>query len=564
MAGLATVFGSGAMSNNIAGIEDNEVIFVIGSNTTETHPVIGLRMQQAVKKGATLIVVDPRRIELAKDARLWLRHRPGTDAALINGLCHVILRDKLEDRSFIDERTEHLEALAEAVANCTPEWAEGITGVPAADIEEAAHIIAKASHAGIYYTMGITQHTSGTNNVLTLANLALLTGNLGKHGAGLNPLRGQNNVQGSSDMACVPVLLPGYVRVDDDTNRKRFEKEWETTLPSKPGLTATEMTKEILENGSIAGLWIMGENPALSDPNMAHAIKAFEKLDFLVVQDIFLTETAELADVVLPAATFSEKDGTFTNTERRVQRIRRAVRSPGSAMDDLNIINQVAVRIGYGPIITAHNTNTASGSRMKNFFNTAATIAPSDVFNEMGRLWPALAGITYRRLEENGIQWPCPTEDHPGTPFLFEDAFPRGKARFTAVEWHAPDEMPDEEYPLVLTTGRVLAQYHTGSMTRRSKVLEGIAPHAFVELNPDDAGNLDINDGETVRAASRRGSISLAVRVTDRVAPGIVFIPFHYREAAANLLTNDALDPVCKIPEAKVCAVRLEKVLTNT
>ena len=350
MTGLATALGSGAMSNNIADIENNDVIFVIGSNTTETHPVIALRMQKAVKKGAKLIVADPRRIQLAGEADLWLSQRPGTDAALINAICHVIIRDGLADSKYIAERTEGFEELEAAVVDCTPDWAENISGVPAADIEAAARTYAQADRAGIYYTMGITQHTSGTSNVLALANLALLTGNLGKDGAGLNPLRGQNNVQGGSDMGCNPVNLPGYQRVDDIEASERIGTIWGQKLSTEPGLTATEMTGAMLD-GTITGMWIMGENPVLSDPNMSHVLDALNKLDFLLVQDIFLTETAELADVVLPAGLFAEKDGTFTNTERRVQRVRRAVRPPGEARDDLTIINLVTARMGFDHIV---------------------------------------------------------------------------------------------------------------------------------------------------------------------------------------------------------------------
>ncbi len=539
MTGLVTVLGSGAMTNTIEGVVDNDVLLVIGSNTTETHPVIGVRMRQAVKKGAKLIVADPRKIGLTNDAALWLRQRPGTDGALVNALCHVILRDGLEDTDYIMERTENFEAFKESVGQCTPEWAEQITGVAAADIEQAAKLYAKADRAGIYYTMGITQHTSGTDNVCALANLALLTGNLGKHGAGLNPLRGQNNVQGASDMGCNPVFYPGYQRVDVVENRKKFEELWGTPLSPTPGLTATEMPAAI-HDGRLKGLWIMGENPVLSDPNSDHVSKAFKHLEMLVVQDIFLTETAELADVVLPAASFAEKEGTFTNTERRVQRVRKAVPPPGSALDDLTIINQVSARI-------------IGNSRQK--ANDAGA-----TFEEITKTWVAMAGMDYERLENESLQWPCPDSDHPGTPVLHENGFPRGKALFSAITWNGPDERPDREYPLVLSTGRVLYQYHTGTMTRRSQVLEESAPSPYVEMNPADAEALHLEDGEIVRASSRRGRITLPVRITERVYKGMVFMPFHYKEAAANLLTNDALDPVCKIPEAKVCAIKIEKL----
>lgn len=559
MAGLATVFGSGAMTNNIADIVNDDVLFVIGSNTTETHPIIALRMLEAVKRGAKLIVADPRHIKLVDDAAIWLRHLPGTDAALINGLCHVILREGLADEEFIGRRTrtESFKEFSESVAGCTPEWTERITGVPAADIVAAAKLFGGAKRSGTYYTMGITQHTSGTSNVLALANLVMATGNIGKKGTGLNPLRGQNNVQGASDMGCNPVNLPGYQRVDNEAARKRIGKIWGQEPPAEPGLVATEMTHAILD-GRISGMWIMGENPVLSDPNANHVREALEKLDFLVVQDIFLTETAEMADVVLPAASFAEKNGTFTNTERRVQRVRRAVRPPEEARDDLTIINLVTARMGYDHIVPLSQGFT---NRLYNEggFVTAPPLC-EEVYEEIGKVWPTVAGINYERLDKGGIQWPCPDADHPGTPILFESVFPIGRAKFTPITWKGPQELPDSEYPLYLSTGRVLAQYHTGTMTRRSCVLELVDRGPYVEINPADAEQLGVRNGENVRAVSRRGEITIPAMITDRVSQGMVFMPFHYKEAAANLLTNDALDPVCKIPEAKVCAVRLEKM----
>jgi predicted molibdopterin-dependent oxidoreductase YjgC len=540
------------MSNDIAGIANIDAMLVIGSNTTETHPVIGLRMRQAAKEhGTQIIVADPRRIKLVDHARLWLNQKPGTDAALINAMCHVIARDNLVDLDFIKNRTENYEAFTETIAECTPEWAEKITGIPAADIEEAAKIFGSAKHAAIYYTMGITQHTSGTDNVKALANLALMTGNLGKPSTGLNPLRGQNNVQGASDMGCAPVFFPGYQRVDNDAARKRFEEFWGCTLPAKPGMTAPEMAQAMID-GTIEAMWVMGENPVMSDPNLSHARKAFGSVKFLVVQDIFLTETAEFADVVLPAAAYAEKEGTFTNTERRVQRVRQAVLPPKGACDDLSIVQAIFDRMDSEKEISAGSDFQPGTDRMD-------VSKAEDVFNEIAKVWPAIAGINYRRLENNGIQWPCPAEDHPGTPVLFENGFPRGLASFTSITWRNPEELPDEEYPFILTTGRVLYQYHTGTMTRRSQVLENADRGPIIEMNPADAAHLQIKEGEQVSVASRRGRISLPVLVTDRISPGVTFIPFHYKEAAANLLTNDALDPDCKIPEAKVCAVKVEK-----
>ena len=539
------------MTNTINGIVDGDVMLVIGSNTTETHPIIGLQMLKAVKKGSTLIVADPRRIKLCDSAEVWMQQKPGSDGALINALCHVIMRDGLEDKEYIAERAENLDAFKEAIADCTPEWAEKITNVPASAIEHVAHTFANADRAGIYYTMGITQHTSGTDNVCSLANLAIITGNLGKPGAGLNPLRGQNNVQGASDMGCAPTVFPGYQPCNVEANCEKFAEIWETPLSCKPGIVATEMP-DAITNGRLAGMWIMGENPIISDPNSDHARKAFEQLDCLVVQDIFLTETAELADVVLPAASFAEKDGTFANTERKVQRVRRAVPPPGSALDDLSIINMVSSRM------QGDNQDRYQGSSDP-IYHAVPPFA-SEVFDEITGCWIAMKGMSYERLEEQGLSWPCPEPDHPGTPILHVAGFPRGKGWLSAITWSGPKELPDDEYPLILSTGRVLYQYHTGTMTRRSPVLEDSAPSAYVEMHPEDAQSLGLEDDELVRASSRRGTIQLPVRFTDRVQRGLVFIPFHYREAAANLLTNDALDPKCKIAEAKVCAIKIEKI----
>jgi len=541
VAGLAAKFGSGSMTNSVAEIADNEAIFVIGSNTTENHPIIALRMKEAVAKGAQLVVADPRKIPLVKFATLWLRHRPGTDATLLNSIMNVILAEGLEDKEFIADRTEGYEEFVKSLEPFTPEYGEEITGVPAEDIKKAAEIYASAGCAGIYYAMGITQHSMGTNNVLAVGNLAMLTGNLGKKACGVNPLRGQNNVQGACDMGGLPNVYPGYQKVDIPEVQKKFEEAWGKDLSSKVGLAATEMTGAMI-SGDLKGLYVYGENPAMSDPNTTHSVKAFESLDFLVVQDIFMTETARLADVVLPGASFAEKDGTFTCSERRVQRVRKAVNSPGEAKTDLAIIDQLYKRIeGKGDL--------------------ADTADPAGIFAEAASLWPGIAGMSYKRLEKQSLKWPCPTEDHPGTDYLFAETFNRegGKALFSVVPFVASDELPDKEYPYVLTTGRELFHYHTGTMTRRSKGLDKVAPEPFVELNPADAGVLGVSDGEKLTVSSRRGAIKLKARVSNIVPPNVVFIPFHYKEAAANLLTSDAMDPVCKIMEAKVCAVQLTK-----
>jgi formate dehydrogenase alpha subunit len=528
------------MTNSIAEIEKNDVLFVIGSNTKENHPIVALRMIKATRRGAKIIVADPRRVPLVRFAHLWLQQRPGTDVALLNGMMHVILAEDLVDRSFIEERTEGFtEELQQAIREMTPEAAEKITGVPQAKIAEAARLYARGQRAGIYYTMGITQHSHGTDNVYAIANLALMTGNLGKEASGVNPLRGQNNVQGSSDMGCAPNVYPGYQRVTVPAVRERFEELWGVKLPEREGLMANEMLDGALA-GKVRALYIMGENPVLSDPDTGHTKKALQALDLLIVQDIFLTETAELAHVVLPGTTFAEKVGTFTNTERRVQRVRRGVNAPGQAMKDSHIIMELSKRMGYP--MPYHHTE--------------------EVFLEIGKAWPALAGMSYSRLDdEGGLQWPCPTHDHPGTAFLFKNGFPRGKARFTVVHYRPSAELPDSEYPFVLTTGRMLFQYHTGSMTRRVKGIEAVAGTPYVELNADDAKRLGIEHNGTVRVRSRRGAIELPAQVSRRIDKGVVFIPFHYREAAANVLTSSIhVDPVCKIPELKVAAVAVEKV----
>jgi formate dehydrogenase alpha subunit len=541
VAGLATKFGSGAMTNSVAEIAENEALLVIGSNTTENHPIIGLRMKEAVAKGAKLIVADPRKIPLVKFATLWLRHRPGTDAVLLNSMMHVILAEGLEDKEFINGRTEGYEDFVKSLQSFTPEFGEKTTGVPAEDIRAAARIYGSAKNAGIYYAMGITQHSMGTNNVHAVGNLALLTGNVGKRAAGVNPLRGQNNVQGACDMGGLPNVYPGYQKVDDPAVKEKFEKAWGRNLSAKIGLAATEMTGAML-SGELKGMYIFGENPALSDPNTSHSVKAFANLEFLVVQDIFMTETAQLADVVLPGGSFAEKEGTFTSSERRIQRVRKAVNSPGEARPDLEIIDQIYKRIDGRS-------------------DFAEKPVPEKLFAEAAALWPGIAGIDYGRLEEQSLQWPCPTKDHPGTEFLFKESFnrPGGKALFTAVPHVLSKELPDKEYPFVLTTGRELFHYHTGTMTRRSVGLNAIAPEAFIEVNPADADGLGVVDGGRLTVTSRRGTIDLKARVSTIVPPKVVFIPFHYHEAAANLLTSDAMDPICKIMEAKVCAVKIEK-----
>ncbi len=527
------------MTNSMAEIENNDVLFVIGSNTKESHPIIALKMIKAKRKGAKIIVADPRRVPLVRFADIWLQHRPGTDVALLNGMMHVILAEDLINCDFIDSQTEGFdEEFRKNLADYTPEKTEKITGVPKELIIKAARLYANGKRAGVYYTMGITQHAHGTENVFSIANLALMTGNLGKASAGVNPLRGQNNVQGSTDMGCTPNMYPGYQRVTIPAIREKFEALWKAKLSDKDGMTATEMIPAA-EKGVLKALYIMGENPVISDPNSTHTIKALKALELLVVQDIFMTETAELAHVVLPASSFAEKVGTFTNTERRVQRVRRAVNPPGSAMKDSLIIMELSKRLGY-EMLYNHT---------------------DEIFREMGQVWPALAGMSYARLEEGGLQWPCPTPDHPGTQYLFKGGFPRGNGRFTLVQFKPSHEAPDKDYPFLMTTGRTLFQYHTGTMTRRVKPIDTVSPEPFIEINPEDARALDIGGGSTVKVSSRRGSIVLKAMVTKKLQKGLVFIPFHFKEAAANVLTSSAaLDPVAKIPSFKVSAVRIEKV----
>jgi formate dehydrogenase alpha subunit len=539
VAGLAAAFGSGAMTNPIEDIEKAQVILITGSNTTENHPVLSSYVKRAVAfKGAKLIVVDPRRIPIVRFASLWLRQGLGTDVAWINGMMHVIIRERLYDEKYVKSRTVGLEELRKTVERYTPEFVEGITGIPRDRLIEAARLYASAPAASILYAMGITQHTSGTDNVKSLANLAMLCGNVGIRGGGVNPLRGQNNVQGACDMGGLPDVYTGYQKVRDPAVRERMARAWGVPgLPDRPGLTVTEMMDRAHE-GKVKALYIIGENPMVSDPNLNHSEEALKRLEFLVVQDIFLTETARLADVVLPSAAFAEKDGTFTNTERKVQRVRKAVEPPGEAREDWKIIADLSGRMGY-PMAYA-------GARA--------------IMDEIASVTPSYCGINYKRLDSGGIHWPCTGTDHPGTPCLHMDQFTCGLGVFHAIEYAPPAEVPDAQYPFYLTTGRVLYQYHTGTMTMRSEGLNERAPECFVEISPEDADSAGVGEGELLKVLSRRGEIRARARVSEMAVKGTLFIPFHYAEAPANLLTIGALDPVAKIPEFKVCAVRIEKM----
>ncbi len=538
MAGLATAFGSGAMTNSIEEIGGASSIFAIGTNTTSDHPVIALEIKKAVRNGGKLIVADPRRIELCDIADIWLQHRPGTDVALMMGMMKVIVDEGLHDKEFIDSRCENFDEFKEALAEFELTRVSEITGVPAEDIAAAARIYATSKPSSILYCMGITQHTHGTDNVLCIANLAMLTGNIGKLSTGVNPLRGQNNVQGACDLGALPNVYTSYQQVANDEAREKFEKAWGVDLPAEPGLVLTDMF-HAMEEGTVKAAYLMGENPLLSDPDTKHIKEALGELEFFVVQDIFLTETAELADVVLPAASFAEKEGTFSNTERRVQRVRKAFDPPGEARPDWEIICDIARRLG------------AKGFEFRE---------AEDIFKEIARLSPSYAGISYERLDnEGGIQWPCPTGSHPGTKFLHSDQFTRGKGRFSPLTYRESAELPDSEYPLILTTGRSPYHYHTATMTRKAAGLNYLGPEEMIWINPEDAASLGVNHGDWVKVTSRRGSLKVRADVTGNIQKGVVFMTFHYAEACANVLTNSALDPVCKTPEFKVCAVKVEK-----
>lgn len=510
------------------------MILVIGSNTTEAHPVIGSKIKQAVRNGCRLIVVDPRRIELTDFAEAWLRLRPGTDITLINGLMHIILEKGWEDRTFIAERTVGFENLKEMLREYNPEYVSRVTGVTEEQLYQAAEIYADSDRAQIFYTLGITEHTSGTDNVMSLANLAMLTGNVGKENSGVNPLRGQNNVQGACDMGALPNFYPGYQKISDSKAQKKFEKAWGASLNPNSGYMIPDMFEASLA-GRLKAMYIMGEDPVLTDANANHVRKGLEALDFLVVQDLFLTETAKLADVVLPGASFAEKTGTFTNTERRVQMVNKAIDPIGKAKADWRIICDLAGRMGYHFI----------------YKSTA------EIMKEITALTPQYSGITYERLGTRGMQWPVPGEDHYGTRYLHRDSFTRGKGLFMPVEARTPDELPDKEYPFLLSTGRKLGHYNI--TTRHSPALEDHSSEELAELNPQDARKLKIKDGEKVLVSSRRGSLETRVILTDRVPPGMVFMTFHYKESPVNILTNAACDKVAGTYEYKVCAVQISK-----
>jgi formate dehydrogenase alpha subunit len=541
------------MTNSIPEFADTNCFLITGSNTTEGHPLIATWVMRAKKRGAKIIVVDPRKTQIARLADLHLCQRPGTDVAWLNGMMQVIIQEGLYNKEFVESRTEGFEELKTAVADYTPERVQSLTGIPAADLITAARLYAQAERSAILYTMGITQHTTGVDNVVSCANLAMLTGQIGRPGTGVNPLRGQNNVQGACDMGGLPNVYSGYQAVTLEAAHAKFEQAWGATGPMRVGLTVTDMLNAV-HHGTMKALYVMGENPMVSDPDLNHVQAALEECEFLVVQDIFPTETAELADVVLPGVTFAEKDGTFSNTERRIQRVRQAVPPLGNARQDWQILCELAQKMVDGQPGGGESANRPP-------YGGWSYASPADIMTEIAALTPSYGGVTYERLDRQGfLQWPVPTAEHPGTPYLHKDKFARGLGHFTAVAFKEPAEAPDDEYPMLLTTGRMMFHYHTGSMTRRSEKLDHEVPHGYVEISPEDAGRLGLGKSGRVRVSSRRGAIETKAWITRRVPPGIVFIPFHFAEEAANVLTNPAVDPVAKIPEYKVAAVRIECV----
>ncbi len=534
--GAIASFGSGAMSNSIEDIAKAELLFIIGSNTTECHPIIGRVIRQRRNTGdVKLVVADPRTIDLAKRSDVYMPQKPGSDVALLNGMMSVIVAEDLYDKEFVKNRTEGFEELKEMLKRYTPELAEEISGVPKEDIIRAARMFAKAKTAAILYGMGITQHTTGTDNVKTVANLLMLTGNMGKEGCGFSPLRGQNNVQGACDLGALPNVYPGYQKVSDADKKQKFETAWGVELSDKPGMTVTEMMGTA-HHGKIKAMYVAGENIMMSEPHLSHVKEAVKGLEFMVVEDIFPTETAVMADVILPASAFAEKTGTYTNTERRVQMVRKAVNPPGECKTDWQIISEVAKLMGYDGF---------------DYKDSAA------IMDEIASLTPIYGGMSHERLEEGfGLQWPCPTCEHPGTPILHVKEFACGKGRLVPVEYRPPAEAVSEGYPLILTTGRMLEHWHTGTMSRRSEVLDKLHPNGFVEINPDDAVKMGITDGDMVTLFSERGKIETPAKITDKVSPGLAFMAFHWTESPANVLTNPALDPAAKIPEFKVAAIK--------
>ncbi len=525
------------MTNSFDELEDAECIFAIGSNTTVAHPIVSTRLVRARAKGHKLIVADPRKSHVSTLADVHIQHHLGTDVALINGMMHVIYKNGWHDRAFVEERTENSAALIETIEAYTPEWVAAITGVDASTLVSVAEMYARSATSSIIYCLGITQHWTAVDNVKSLANLAMLCGQIGRASTGVNPLRGQNNVQGACDMGGLPNVYPGYQAVTVSETRQKFEAAWQRELSPRVGLTIMEMIQGCLD-GRIKAMVILGENPVVSDPDSNHVKHALESAEFVMAIDIFPTPTTRLADVVLPAASFAEVDGTFTNSERRVQRVRKVI-EPLAGKTNWQMIQELSNLLEY----PMHYESS------------------EEIFDEMAALTPSYAGMSYPRIAHQGLCWPCPTPDHPGTTILHVGKFTRGLGLFHAVTYKPPAEVPDEEYPFWMTTGTEFAHYLTGTMSRRCKHLDREMPHLVLDLNPEDGRRLRIAHGETIRVTSRRGTLLSQVQLVDRVKPGMIFMPLHFEEAAANLLTNPAMDPISKTPEYKVCAVKLEKVV---
>ncbi len=537
MAGLATSLGAGAATNSLEQMPDIDTIFLFGSNPTDAHPIVSLYLKKALRKGAKLIVGDPRRTWMAKRADVWLNLSPGTNIALMNGLVHAILKNGWENKEFIEKRTEGFDELRAKVKEYDLKRVEKITGVPKKNILEAARLYSHADKAMIVYGLGVTEHRTGTENAMAIANLALVCGHIGRPSTGIMALRGQNNVQGASDLGPAPNILPGYQSVLDPAARAKFEKAWKVPISSKVGLKSVEMLDSACQ-GKFRGLYILGEDPAQTDPNSHEVRRALKSLNFLVVQDIFHTETTRYADVILPGSSFAEKDGTFTNGERRVQRVRKAI-EPLAGMADWEVICALANRMGY-PMTYEH---------------------PSEVMEEIARLTPSYGGISYERLERESLQWPCPTKDHPGTKTMYTDLFarPGGLAKFMALDHQGSGEVPDEEYPFVLITGRIREHYNNGSMSRRVQGIMELVPEEKLDINPADAKKLGIKENDWLNVSSRRGKIKVKANITTRMQKGNVFMTFHFPEALSNFLTSEHRDPIAGTPEYKSCAVKIEK-----
>jgi len=539
VAGLATSLGAGAATNSFDQIAGADTIFLFGSNPTEAHPVVSLQIKKAIRNGTHLIVADPRKIELARRfADVWLNLQPGTNIALVNGLIHVILKEGLENKEFIEKRTEGFEELKAKVLEYDPERVEKITGVSKNRIVQAARIYAKAKNAMIIYGLGVAEHRTGTENAMAIANLALVCGHIGRPSTGIMALRGQNNVQGASDLGPAPNILPGYQPITDPEVRAKFEKAWKVPIKPEPGLKSVEMLDEC-RRGKFKGLFILGEDPAHTDPNLHHVWRALERVEFLVVQDIFHTETTRFAHVILPGASFAEKDGTFTNGERRVQLVRKAI-EPIAGMAEWQVLCKLSTLMGY-PMSYNH---------------------PSEIMDEIASLTPIYGGISYERLEKEELQWPCPTKDHPGTKTLYTDLFsrPGGLAKFVALDHQGPGESTDEKYPFVLITGRRREHYNSGSMTRRVVGIIELVPEERLEINPEDAKRLNIKDGDWVKVKSRRGEVKVRALITDRSQQGNVFLAFHHSDVLTNVLTSEFRDYIAGTPEYKFSAVKIEKV----